>query len=140
MEHKINTHCPGAIAASLLLASMGAAQDNHSWFNLRANDDNPAPVNRFGFSYRAGFNVSARFRNVAGLTQVNDPGPAVAGANHNYDDGYNRVDNTGNNHGGTIATWNWGYENASQVNGTSDISMHSASSTAETSANVDAGA
>jgi hypothetical protein len=63
---------------------------------------------------------------------VNDPGPALAGADHNYDDGYNRVDRTGNNHGGTAATWNWGYENSSQVQGTTFIFMHSASASAET--------
>src|ERR1051325_2168964 len=137
MENKTNTHYRKAVAASLLVASIGSAQESHSWFNLRANDDNPAPVNRFGLSYRAGFNASARFRNGAGLVQGNDPGPAVAGVNHNYDDGYNRVDNTGNNHGGTIATWNWGYENASQVNGTSDIFMHSTSATAESSTEVE---
>jgi len=127
-----------ALAASLLVVCSASAQE--SWFNLQANDNNPAPLNRFGLSYRAGFNVSARFKNVAGLTHVNDPGPATGGANHNYDDGYNRVDNTGNNHGGTLATWNWGYEKASQVNGTSDIFMHSTSSVGESSTGADADA
>ena len=86
MENKTNLGCRTAIAASVFVASIAGAQ-NSKWFNLTANDDNPAPVNRFGLSYRAGFNVSAKFRNVAGLSQVNDPGPVASQANHNYDDG-----------------------------------------------------
>jgi hypothetical protein len=137
MEKKTNLGCRTAIAASVFAASMAGAE-NSKWFNLTANDDNPAPVNRFGLSYRAGFNVSAKFRNVGGLSQVNDPGPVASQANHNYDDGYNRVDSAGNNHGGTLGTWNWGYQNASQVNGTTEIFMHSTSSVGEATTGADA--
>jgi hypothetical protein len=121
------------VSASLFMAAIASAQETGPrWLNLRANDDNPAPINRFRLGYRLGFNINAKFKNVAGLTQVNDPGQAVSGANHNYDDGYNRVDRTGNNHGETVATWNWGYEHSGQVQGTTFIFMHSSSASAET--------
>jgi hypothetical protein len=42
------------------------------------------------------------------------PGPARGGVDHFYDDGYVRVDATGNAGG---QTWFWGYDTASQVQG-----------------------
>ena len=54
------------------------------------------------------------------------PGPlGVHGANHEFDDGYVRVDDTGNALGQTS---NWGYNNASQSDGAGTLSMHSANS------------
>jgi hypothetical protein len=80
------------------------------------------PVNRFGLSYRAGFSISARFKNVGGYAAQSNPGAAIAGIDHTYDDGYNRVD-TGTN---SNATWFWGYENASQISGNT-VTMTSSS-------------
>jgi hypothetical protein len=97
------------LALSLLFGYAAAAQN--------------APVaggpvrNRIGLSYRAGFNISAEFSHAPVAAGVNNPGPASGGANHNYDNGYNRVDITGNNHGGEPGTWYWGYQDASQVPG-----------------------
>ena len=85
-----------------------------------------APVapnkNRFGISYRAGFNFTAEFKNVGNIARGGggggtgrDPGPATGGdVDRFYDDGYNRVDISGNRDG---LTWFWGYQNASQVQG-----------------------
>jgi hypothetical protein len=56
-----------------------------------------------------------------------DPGPpGVSGVNHFYDDGYVRVDETGNAQGYTSF---WGYQQASQYDaGTQRLLMHSAAS------------
>lgn len=91
------------------------------------------PLNRIGLNYRAGFNISAKFKNLGGFTSLNNPGPApeagVGNAERIYDDGYNRVDSSGN--AGNLTTF-WGYEHASQYdpsafdNGGS-ITMHSSS-------------
>src|SRR3954463_5137558 len=76
-------------------------------FTFAADFENP---NRLSLGARFGMNFKAAFGNSA----VVDPGPAAAGANHNYNDGYVRVDSSGNAGG---LTWNWGYQNASQVVG-----------------------
>src|SRR4051812_11189102 len=76
-------------------------------FAFGADFENP---NRFSLGARFGMNFKAAFGNSA----VVDPGPAAAGANYNYNDGYVRVDSSGNAGG---LTWNWGYQNASQVVG-----------------------
>jgi hypothetical protein len=68
--------------------------------------------NRFSFSPRAGFSMEANFSKLGGFPARTDPGPEAAGFDHVYDDGYNRVDSSGNVGG---ATWNWGYDRASQV-------------------------
>jgi hypothetical protein len=100
--------------------------------------DNP---NRFGASYRMGFNMPVRFKNNA-LSGVghfvpgqgmlpSDPGPATGhGFNRTYDDGYNWVDSTGNRLGYTRY---FGYDNlGSQLVGNSLV-MHSSTSAGVTS-------
>lgn len=69
-----------------------------------------APENRFNLSYRAGFNIKADFRNLgrAGLPG----GPSVTGLS--YEDGFVRPNSVPNNLG---LSWNWGYQDASQVVG-----------------------
>ena len=80
-----------------------------------------APVapdkNRFGISYRAGFNFTAEFKNVGNSARrkdpARDPGPATGDdVDRFYDNGYNRV-RTGDNFGGF--TWFWGYNGADQI-------------------------
>jgi hypothetical protein len=63
--------------------------------------------NRVSFGPSFGMNFKADFYN-----NVN-PGPAAGGAGH-YNDGYVLVDSSGDAGG---LTWNWGYQNASQVAG-----------------------
>ena len=82
-------------------------------FVMQSEDitDNP---NRFFLGPRFGMNFKANFQNnVSYLGPVN-PGLAIGGANHSYNDGYVLVDSSGNAGG---LTWNWGYQNASQVVG-----------------------
>jgi len=68
----------------------------------------------FGISAGSSFNYKAGFRTHADpQRRASNPGGAVAGVDHFYDDGYNRVDDTGNERGLTSF---WGYENASQAN------------------------
>jgi hypothetical protein len=78
---------------------------------LHAGDPIEHP-NRFTFGPRVGFNVRAGFSSA--LTSPSAlPGPATGGGvDRTYDDGYVRVDSSGNAEG---ATWNWGYDQASQV-------------------------
>ena len=69
----------------------------------------------FGVSAGASFNYKADFRSsMQSLGYANNPGAPVAGVDHFYDDGYNRVDSSGND--GNLTSY-WGYQNASQDNG-----------------------
>jgi len=88
-----------------------------------------APQNLYhvGLSGSMGFNIKSSFKNLGEFpVTAGNPGPATPGANHVYDDGYNKVDSNGNNHGGFEGTWNWGYNNASQISGNT-VAMHSSS-------------
>jgi hypothetical protein len=68
--------------------------------------------NRIGFNGRAAFNLEASFKNLGEAPAATDIGPAIDGVDHFYDDGYNRVDSSGNSDG---TTWFWGYDRSSQV-------------------------
>lgn len=99
------------VAISVLTASVAAAQDA------------PPTKNRFGVGYRSGFNITGAFKRLGGLAAQTDPGPPSGRADRRYDDGYVLTD-SGENPG---LTWNWGYENASQVPGDDTIQFHSSS-------------
>lgn len=71
--------------------------------------DPSGDLNRFSLGARFGMNFKAKFNNPSP-----NPGPATGGADHFYDDGYNLLDSSGNEGG---VTWNWGYQNESQVVG-----------------------
>ncbi|MDB6125531.1 MAG: hypothetical protein JWQ71_4524 [Pedosphaera sp.] len=73
-------------------------------------EDSPENPNRLSFGPRFGLNFKGSFQNNAPL----NPGPATGNANHTYTDGYVKVDSSGNAGG---RTWNWGYQNPSQVVG-----------------------
>jgi hypothetical protein len=74
----------------------------------------PPRLNRIGLSYAMGVNISVDFRKLGGL-QLTDPGPVIGGAvNRNYDDGYNRVDISGN---AGNRTWYWGYSSPQSLQG-----------------------
>src|SRR4051812_3624863 len=127
MELKRNSYLGRLVVTSLLAAAAAHAEEGGHWLNFTPNENNPAPINRFRLSYRPGFIINAKFKTLSGLNQANDPGAAARPLNHNYDDGYNRVDSANNDHGGSLGTWNWGYEDPSQVLGTTAIFMHSVS-------------
>ena len=78
------------------------------------SEDSTDNLNRFFLGPRFGMNFKADFQNNASYLGPVNPGPAIGGANHTYNDGYVLVDSSGNAGG---RTWNWGYENASQVAG-----------------------
>lgn len=120
MQHKFLI--PQLSLGLVLLTSVASAQTNRL---TREDLICPCvqPVNRFGVSYRMGFSISARFKNLGGYAAGSNPGPAIAGIDHNYDDGYNRVDSSTNNNN---TTWNWGYQNASQISGNT-VTMSSSS-------------
>ncbi len=124
----------GVLAVVLLL---GAAV---SYAQMPADDTIPIPVPvpqlmkvsapklfHVSLNYSMGLNIKGTFQNLGGLASSSpNPGPATGGVNHHYDDGYVDVDVTGNNHGGFKGTWNWGYENASQISG-GNLLMHRSS-------------
>jgi hypothetical protein len=70
--------------------------------------------NRFSLGARFGMNFKASFRKNPTPALTLSPGPATGGADHFYDDGSVRPDSSGTASG---LTWNWGYQNASQVVG-----------------------
>jgi hypothetical protein len=88
-------------------------------FSVRAQDNTESDWNHFGLNFRAGFNIRATFSEPSSLAFPAGPGAGLA-LNHQYDDGFVKVDSSGNQGG---VTWNWGYQHASQVSG-DDILMH----------------
>ena len=82
-------------------------------FALYSEDFTGNP-NRFFLGPRFGMNFKADFQNNAGYFGSVNPGLATGGANHTYNDGQVLVDSSANAGG---RTWNWGYQNASQVVG-----------------------
>ena len=100
-------------ALTLMLAAGLSVSEVHAMDRV----DNPNP-NWFSLGPQFGLNIQTRFNYVGGAA----PGPATGGGvNRTYDDGYVHVDSSGNAGG---QTWNWGYQNASQVQG-NNLVMHS---------------
>jgi len=92
---------------------------------IEADDE----VNWISLGPQFGLNVNARFHHIGSLAAA---GPAIGGGvNRNYADGYVGVDSAANLGG---LTWNWGYQNAAQVQG-NRLLMHSASSAVDDSLN-----
>ncbi len=117
-----------------LFATLASAQTTQN--NVLEAPPKPQ-MNRFAVSYRLGLNITADFKRLGGFTAVNQggvgPGPATGGhTDRTYDDGYNKIDIRDNALG---LTWNWGYDNSSQVPdpGNNVILFHSSSSKANVS-------
>ena len=82
-----------------------------------SDTDQPNP-NWFSFGPSLTMNLNVRFKDL--------PVASSSGAAHgDYVDGYVRQDSSGNAGG---MTWNWGYNNASQVQGDT-LTLHQAAST-----------
>src|ERR1051326_6401521 len=119
------------VMASVLATSVAVAQTNAQGTLSPVKVDEAPPVskNRFGLSYRMGFNISARFRNLGGYAALSNPGPTPTGAPSkslwNYDNGYNLNDAPGTPPG---MTWYWGYVNTSQVPGDGFLYLSKSSS------------
>ena len=104
---------PAALTLSATLAVMG---------------QETTEKNRFAISYRPGLNIKGTFSGIgAAGTRRSNPGPPTGGVDHEYDDGYVRVDSTNN---GLDLTWNWGFERPEQVVG-DDLEMRSSSTMAD---------
>ncbi len=86
----------------------------------KTGDETADYANWVSFGPQFGLNINARFKYVGNISRFS-PGPATGvGGNQTYDDGYVHVDSSGNAGG---LTWNWGYQNASQVQGNT-LTMH----------------
>jgi len=125
-----------ALAALLLAPGISVVAADDPARRVTLEDPIPVDKNRVGLSYRAAFNITARFKNVGNVGGGGrGPGPATGGdIDRFYDDGYNRVDISGNKDG---LTWFWGYQNASQVPGNDTLVMHSSSPTAVNTKPID---
>ncbi len=118
MKHSFG---PIFVTATLLAAQVAWAQPTNSpaattntASSFVLEPASPPLLNRIGLSYRMGVNISVDFHNLGGL-QLSDPGSAVGTqVNRNYDDGYNRVDSSGNAGG---LTRYWGYTSGQSVQG-----------------------
>jgi hypothetical protein len=98
-----------SIAGSLLLGL--AASGLTARAGLDAWGETP---HRIGFNVRGVFNVKATFSQLGGAPTATDIGPVSGDTDRFYDDGYNRVDSSGNAGG---STWFWGYDRMSQADG-----------------------
>ena len=97
-------------------------------------DPPPAPTpNRFGLSYRMGFNAPVSFKHLGGYPALGGGHiPTLDGDQYNYDNGYVLTDSSGNAQG---LTRYWGYDSReSQIIGTS-VLMQRSSSAATASSN-----
>lgn len=82
-----------------------------------------------GFGYAPVFGLKADFSGLGGATSPFSPQPLGGGRDYEYDNGYVRVDSSGNAGG---QTWNWGYADVSQYDssGGGSIAMNQTSSLA----------
>src|ERR1051325_6590307 len=114
------------LLAAMLAGSVASAQTEPKKKPLHFDPDEESPSpNRLSVSYRLGFNIKANLRSLGAVaasfpgSMPSSPGTATSGVNHEYDNGYNRVDSTGNlNRSGLGSeTGYWGYASASQIVG-----------------------
>jgi hypothetical protein len=95
---------PVLTSAAILAALAGRADED-----CCARDRD---LNSLSFSARFGFNIGARFKNPGHISFANIGKKTPDGLNFNYEDGYVLQDTSGDAGG---YTYNWGFENASQV-------------------------
>lgn len=119
MKHRFLRRAP-LLLSSVCAATVNAADPETSPNANRIRENAPQNPNRVSISYRVGYNLEAKFSGV-GRSALSNPGPVSGGVDHEYDDGYVRVDST---HNGLGLTWNWGFDSASQVSG-DNLFMHS---------------
>ena len=85
-------------------------------------------LNGWSLAPSVGLNIRTTFKSLGGFTTQTAVGAAIGGVDHNYDDGFNRVDSRAVPGG---ETWNWGFSNASQTPGDGTVRMNSSSSAAD---------
>ncbi len=69
---------------------------------------------RFGAAYAPLLGLDTEFKDLGTFGFSSPVQPIARGTSHEYENGYVRVDSSGNLSG---ETWNWGYGDAAQVNG-----------------------
>ena len=90
---------------------------------LHAQETTTDHANWFSLGPQFGLKLNARFNHLGNLSST-APGPATGGdMDRTYNDGFVQVDSSGNAGG---QTWNWGYQNGSQVQ-SGNIVMHATS-------------
>ncbi|MEO6183663.1 MAG: hypothetical protein ABIP71_11310 [Verrucomicrobiota bacterium] len=114
---------------SMVMASAASAQTSRVTPS-DVEDHTGESLNRFGINYRAGFNITTKFKHLGGYTpQVNrNPDTIVA----QYDDGFIGLDSSGNL-GNETQFWN--YNNASQYQGDTIVMSSSSAPANGTSKN-----
>ena len=86
-------------------------------------------LNGWSLAPSVGLNIRTTFKSLGGFTTQTAVGAAIGGVDHNYDDGFNRVDSRALPDG---LTRNWGFSNASQTPGDGTVlRMNSSSSAAD---------
>lgn len=94
----------------------------------------PGPRWTFGASYAPIFGLRTEFSGL-GTFGASFPVPSIApGTDREYDNGFVRVDSSGNLNG---ETWNWGYDNPAQATGGNQVAMSLSSSNANASVRED---
>lgn len=90
-------------------AAIAYKPNSEHYDTYRLEKSTQDPEDRFKFSFREAFNITAKYSGLGGSLNPNNPG--LYGHNSQYDNGYVGVDSSGNAGG---QTWNWGYANANQ--------------------------
>lgn len=86
-------------------------------------------LNGWSLAPSVGLNIRTTFKSLGGFTTQTAVGAAIGGVDHNYDDGFNRMDT---NVGLPGDTWNWGFSNVSQTPPFDNtVRMNSSSSAAD---------
>lgn len=121
--------CPICFLAARSVRAQSGASGVGSGFNLDAAGQ-PSP-NRFGLSYRMGFNAKLNFNNVGGYAPISSR-TTPSGDPYNYDNGYVYNDTRGPAFG---QTWYWGYDAApgQYTLGSATLNMQRSSSPANLS-------
>lgn len=123
---------PGAMirfTTLCLLASATAASHAGDAKSAGVISSEPEPSRwRVGAAYAPIFGLDAEFKGLGTFGSAFPVQPIAPGTSYEYDNGFVRVDSSGNLGG---ETWNWGYQDAGQVNG-NNVTM------SLTSANADA--
>jgi hypothetical protein len=110
----------GWSAGALLLAvsplawgQADAGSTNSLPSSFQIQDPEKPLLNKLTLSYRMGINITVDFKKLGGFARQSDPGPASGAYNRTYDNtSYVKIDSSTNAGG---LTWNWGYQNAEQL-------------------------
>jgi hypothetical protein len=112
---------------------VGLQVDESMAAGISLEQSTPIKRNRFGLNYWTGYNVSVNFKRLGGFPRQTNPGPSTGGGfDRFYDNGFNRVDDSGNAGG---YTWYWGYDDSSQVPGNDNLVLNSSESVFTTDKN-----